>query len=126
MTTRNVANPLSRKKLEDTLTIWDGVTTSDGAAGKTSLIDSNLIGYNDFITDQVVVLILDGSAAFEKKVAVTFNNATGEITFAAMSAQIVAGTSYRLVNFASPEDVGTILADIVALMADVGDASAST
>ena len=82
---------------------------------------------NDFITYQVIVLILGGVANYEKKVAATFNVGTGEITFTPpMSAQIVAGTPFRLINIPSPEDIAYILANVTDLLADVGPASGST
>ena len=40
--TMNKAFPISRRKLEDTLIVWDSITTTDGALGGTSLIDSTL------------------------------------------------------------------------------------
>jgi hypothetical protein len=101
------------------LITYAGVTTADGAAGKTSLIDAALIGSNDFVTGKGVV-ILGGSAVGEDKVAVTFSAVTGEITFTAMSAQIVSGTPFVILNGAN---TGALMH---ALMDDVGDASGST
>jgi hypothetical protein len=95
----NKAVAISREKLEDTLVTWDSITTADGAVGCTSLIDAGLIGKNDFVTNQVTVLVLGGLSNLEKQVAATFNSGTGTITFPAMSHRILSGTPYRLINF---------------------------
>jgi len=106
------ARALSRMKIEGTLSVWDGTTSGDGAVGATSLIDAGLIGENDFITNQTTVLILSGVATGEKRTADTFNVATGEITFTAMSAQIVTGVTYRLINIPTPAIAAAILAGL--------------
>ena len=103
---------ISREKLEDTLVTWDSITTADGAVGCTSLIDAGLIGKNDFVTNQVTVLILGGNSNLEKQVAATFNSGTGTITFTAMSHRILSGTPYRLINFGAVS-VGAIQATIL-------------
>ncbi|KKL81153.1 hypothetical protein LCGC14_1997650, partial [marine sediment metagenome] len=72
------AHALSREELIRTLTAYSGVTTSDGAADGTTLIDSNLIGRNDFISEKTV-LILSGDAKDEDKGALSFNDVTGAI-----------------------------------------------
>ena len=108
----NKAVAISREKLEDTLVTWDSITTADGAVGCTSLIDAGLIGKNDFVTNQVTVLILGGLSNLEKQVAATFNSGTGTITFPAMSHRILSGTPYRLINFGAVS-VGAIQATIL-------------
>ena len=108
----NKAVAISREKLEDTLVTWDSITTADGAVGCTSLIDAGLIGKNDFVTNQVTVLILGGNSNLEKQVAATFNSGTGTITFTAMSHRILSGTPYRLINFGAVS-VGAIQATIL-------------
>jgi hypothetical protein len=90
--------PISQ--LIESLSVYSGTTTADGAVGCTSLVDANLIGLNDFITNQVHVLIQSGNSWREKQVALTFTPATGTITFAAFSHQILAGTIYKLLNVA--------------------------
>jgi len=95
---------LARQELVRTLTAYSGVTTADGAAGKTSLIDSALIGKNDFLTGKSI-LIMSGDAQYETTGISAFSSTTGEITFAtALSAQIVAGISFRVLNVL-PESV---------------------
>jgi hypothetical protein len=100
---QNKAFPIKRRKIEDTLVSWDSVTTADGNVGGGSLIDTGLIGSNDFITNQVTVIILGGAANLERQLCTAFNPATGEIDFSPLSAQIVAGTPYRLTGLMSPE-----------------------
>ena len=100
---QNKAFPIKRRKIEDTLVSWDSVTTADGNIGGGSLIDTGLIGSNDFITNQVTVIILGGAANLERQLCTAFNPATGEIDFSPLSAQIVAGTPYRLTGLMSPE-----------------------
>jgi len=118
---QNRAFPIKRRKTEDTLVSWDSVTTADGNAGGISLIDSGLIGMNDFITDQVTVIILGGAANLERQLCTAFNPATGEVDFSALSAQIVAGTPYRLTGLMSPEALAVPLPDSAnnVLMRDV-------
>ena len=110
---QNRAFPIKRRKTEDTLVSWDSVTTANGNAGGISLIDSGLIGMNDFITDQVTVIILGGAANLERQLCTAFNPATGEVDFSALSAQIMAGTPYRLTGLMSPEvSVAGLAADL--------------
>jgi hypothetical protein len=93
----NKAIAMSRYKLENTLVSYDSQTTADGV-GRTTLIDTSLIGQNDFITDQVAVLILGGANNQERRNASAFDPATGTITWVtAMTAQVTAGTPYRLI-----------------------------
>lgn len=100
--------------------LYTGTTTSDGAAGKTTLVSNGLIGENDFLTG-LAVHITSGSAKDEVREISSFATLTGTITVGtAFSAQILSGITFSiLVNLSS--DV-----DVAALQADVGDASAST
>ena len=112
MTYQNRSFPQKRVKLEESLVVWDGVTTANGAPGFTSLIDASLIGLNDFISNQVTVIILGGPAGspiFEKAGATAFNPLTGEITFAALTARVMAGTPYRLLNAGGPVDLTPVI-----------------
>lgn len=94
----NEAHALSREEQVRALTAYSGVTTADGSSSKNSLIDSALIGKNDFLTGKSV-LIMSGSAKWETSGISGFNSTTGEITFGdALSAQIVAGVSFRVLN----------------------------
>lgn len=121
MTSKGYA--LSRQELIRALTAYSGVTTSDGAADGTTLIDSALIGRNDFISEKTV-LILSGDAKDEDKGALSFNSATGAITLrgTGISAQIVTGTIFRVLNISSVEvDVANIQEDL----GDMADAATS-
>jgi hypothetical protein len=90
--------PLAREELVRTLTSRRGVTTADGSASNNTLIDSQLIGKNDFLTGKSI-LILDGDAQYETSGISSFDTSTGQITVATgFSAQIVAGVSYRVLN----------------------------
>ena len=113
MTSRGHA--LSRDELIRTLTAYNGITTADGAGDGTTLIDSTLID-NAYISPTGIpgktILILSGNARGEDKGAASFNNVTGAITLqgTGFSAQIVAGTIYRVLNISSTEiDVATLL-----------------
>lgn len=106
----NSGYALARAELIHTLTAYQGITTADGAPGGTTLIDANLIGSNDFITEKTI-LIWSGPAANEDKGAISFNTVTGQITLqgTGFSAQITAGTIFRVLNISSVEiDVSTI------------------
>ncbi|MBA7620066.1 hypothetical protein ES703_27409 [subsurface metagenome] len=108
---------LSRDALIRTLTAYSGITTADGAevGGRgTTLIDSNLIGRNDFISEKTI-LILSGDAKDEDKGATGFTSGDGTITLqgTGFSAQIKAGTIFRVLNISSIEiDVANIDAKI--------------
>jgi hypothetical protein len=68
-----------------------------------SIVDANLIGRNDFITGKTL-LIMSGDAAYEDKGAASFDNTTGIITpVSGFSAQIKAGTLYKILNISSVE-----------------------
>jgi hypothetical protein len=93
----NKSHPLSRDELVEALVVHEGYATDDGAVGRTSLIDANLIGQNDFITGKTVI-ISSGLANRESKVATSFTPTTGEVTFPAMSHQILTATSYKIIT----------------------------
>jgi len=111
---QNRGHALSRDELIRTLTAHQGITTADGAADGTTLIDSTLVGRNDFVTGKTI-LIMFGDARDEDLGAVGFAPATGTITVepAGFSSQIVAGTVFRILNISSVE---TKLTVIVALL----------
>lgn len=113
---------LSRDALVRTLTAYSGITTADGLVDGTTLVDSNLIGRNDFITEKAV-LIMSGDADGEDKGAASFDNVTGTIVLqgTGFSAQIKAGTIYRVINISSVEiDVANIAAKIDAIKGATG------
>jgi hypothetical protein len=109
----NLAHALARDELIRALTAYSGVATADGAADGSTIVDSNLIGVNDFISKKAV-LVMSGPAAREDKGAASFNNVTGTIALqSGFSAQITAGTIYRVLNISSVEiDVADILTRI--------------
>jgi hypothetical protein len=109
--------PIPLGQLIESLAVYSGTTSADGAAGGTTLIDAGLIGLNDFITEQVTVLIRDGACWREKRGATAFAPLTGTITFAAFTAQIVAGTNYKLLNTASLDAIIAIAGDVTAIKA---------
>lgn len=104
---------LSREELVRTLTAYTGITTSDGAvvdSRGTTLVDSNLIDRNDFISEKTI-LIITGDAKDEDKGATSFNPVNGTITLQGTGflSQIKAGTIYRVLNISSIEiDVANI------------------
>ena len=105
---------LSRDALVRTLTAYSGITTSDGAADGTTLVDSNLIGRNDFVSEKTI-LIMSGDAKDEDKGATAFDNSDGKITLqgTGVSAQIKAGTIFRVLNVSSIEiDVANVDAKV--------------
>lgn len=110
MVMQNQSHPLARDELIRVLTAYKGIATANGAADGTTIIDTNLIGRNDFVTEKTV-LIMSGNARDEDKGAASFNTLTGQITLqgTGFSAQITAGTLFRILNFSSVEiDVDAI------------------
>lgn len=123
----NKGHALAREELIRSLTAYTGITTADGDVDGEghgiTLIDSNLIGKNDFITEKTI-LIITGDAANEDKGAADFNDENGAILLqgTGFNKQIKAGTIFRILNISSVEiDVGRIEAKIDALttLADV-------
>ncbi|MBA7506206.1 hypothetical protein ES706_04887 [subsurface metagenome] len=105
---------LARDELIRVLTAYSGVTTENGNIGGTTLIDANLKD-NPSISEHAIkektILIMSGDAIMEDKGAASFVNATGTITLqgTGFSAQIKAGTTYRILNISSVEiDVADI------------------
>jgi len=88
---------LARDELVRVLTAYNGITTADGAADGSTLIDSNLIDQNDFVNGKSV-LILSGSAGREVQSVRDFDPLTGRVSFPPFSAQITQGTLYRIIN----------------------------
>jgi len=106
----SIGYALARAGLIRALTAYSGITTADGAVDGTTLVDSNLIGRNDFISEKTI-LIVSGDAKDEDKGATSFDNGTGTITLqgTGFSAQIKAGTIYRVLNISTVEiDVANI------------------
>ena len=114
----NRGHALSRDELIRTLTAYTGITPQDGAGDGTTLIDSALKD-NPHISPSGIpektVLIMSGDARGEDKGSSSFNNGTGAITLqgTGFSAQIKAGTIYRILNISSVEmDVARIEAKV--------------
>ncbi|MBA7555809.1 hypothetical protein ES705_48496 [subsurface metagenome] len=105
----NKGYAFSRHELIRTLTAYSGITTDDGNIGGTTLRDRNLIGRNNFVAEKTI-LLMTGDAQDEDKGAIVFDNTTGIITLqSAVSAQIKAGTIFRVLNISSIEvDVGAM------------------
>ncbi len=111
---------LSRDALIRTLTAYSGITTADGEAGGTTLIDSNLIDRNDFISEKTI-LIMSGDAKDEDKGAIDFDETDGKITLqgTGFNHQIKAGTIFRVLNISSIEiDVARIEAKLDTVVTD--------
>ncbi len=111
---------LARDELIRVLTAYSGITTADGAFdGTATLVDSNLIGRNDFISEKTI-LIMSGDAKDEDKGATSFDNSDGKITLqgTGFSAQIKAGTIFRVINISSIE------IDVAAIAAALGNPTA--
>ncbi|GAI60094.1 unnamed protein product [marine sediment metagenome] len=114
MTSKGYA--LARAALIRTLTAYSGITTEDGDvvdSHGTTLVDSNLIGRNDFISEKTI-LIMSGDAKDEDLGAKSFDNSDGKITLqgAGFSAQIKAGTIYRILNISSVEIIAATTIDL--------------
>ncbi len=111
---------LSRDALIRTLTAYSGITTEDGEVDGTTLVDSNLKGRNDFISEKTI-LIMSGEAKDEDKGALSFVPATGIITLqgTGFKAQIKKGTVFRVLNISSIEiDVARIEAKLDTVVTD--------
>ncbi|GAI07667.1 unnamed protein product [marine sediment metagenome] len=99
---------LSRDELVRALIAYTGTTTDDGNIGGTTLQDRHLMLSNDFITNKTI-LIGSGDSALEDSGAVSFAPGTGIITVSGFSAQIKAGTTFRILNISTVEiDVDVI------------------
>jgi len=103
---------LARDELIRVLTAYKGTATADGAADGSTLIDSGLIGVNDYVTSKTI-LIMSGDAINETAMATVFNPATGQITVdPTFNAQITRGTLFRIINLS----VGTSLSIIIGII----------
>ena len=129
MVQSNSAHALARDELVRVLTAYSGVTTADGNLLGTSLIDSNLVGKNDFLTGKTI-LIMSGDAVNEDRGGQSFNPATGEVTVPSAytdkngnPVQIPAGTLWRVLNISSVE---INVADLEALMGTPADPPGTT
>jgi len=93
--------------------LYKGVTTSAGNAGKTILIDSNLISSNDFLT-AVTIIITSGVCRRETRNIDSFASGTGTITVGtAFSAIIASGVTFAITaRISSDVEVAALQTDI--------------
>lgn len=128
-----VAQNLSIQEIVRALTSKQGVTTSDGNVGGTTIVDASLIGVNDFVKYKTVIL-QSGDAIYEDRGVSNFDNVTGTITLSSAftdstgaAVQIPAGVSYIITNLSTVEvDVLDILAVVNTIDTNVGDPSGDT
>ncbi|MBA7627943.1 hypothetical protein ES703_35412 [subsurface metagenome] len=122
--------PLDEEKALFIATIAaEGVTTSAGEATGLSIIDSALAGRGADSFVGMLVVINPGESSVDSKDATAFNNATGEVIVgtAFKGGQVAAGVPYKIITFRFvPAEIATLTALVNALIADAGDASAST
>ena len=106
---------LSRDELVRALVSHTGIATADGAVTNDSLIDSNLIGWDQRKIVEKTILISSGDSNLEDAAATVFNPVTGEITISpAFSNQILAGTVYRIIN------ISTVELDVLHILTRIG------
>jgi len=99
----NKHHALARAAILAALTAYTGITTDDGAGDGSTLVDANLIGANDFISNKTI-LIGSGDGDREDSGASSFDPLTGTITVVTpFSAQIKIGTLYRVINISTVE-----------------------
>ena len=98
---------MGRYKSAFALLLHEGTTTSNGNVGKTTLVDSSLIGENDFLSNYNIIEIISGDARLETRAITSFSTITGEITVeSAFSAQILSGIGYRVFALKSANTTG--------------------
>ena len=108
---------LARDELIRVLTVYTGFTTTAGAADGSTLLDSKLIGVNDFITNKTI-LIMSAAARYETKQATVFDDITGTITVdPVLSAQIAVGTLFKIINIPAGSSLAIIIAILTASFA---------
>jgi hypothetical protein len=95
----NKAVHASVEELKGALIVYEGTTTLDGNAGWISLFDAAMIPV--FGSDAAAIIgktakINSGAAYGETQVVTGYDTVTGEVSFAAMSTQILRGTSWML------------------------------
>jgi len=118
-----------RPPLDEQKSLWqatvaaEGVTTSAGEGTGLSLVDAGLAGAgaNSFVSMMAIIHPGDPTQV-DSRDATAFNNGTGEVTVASAfkGGQVAAGVPYKIVTFRF------VPAEVAALAADIGDASAST
>lgn len=105
---------LGRAEILACLRSYVGITNADGAADGSTLIDSNLIGENDYITNKLI-LIGSNNARLETSGAIAFAPASGTITVVTpFSAQILSGTPFWILNFSAGDITLNLLNALIA------------
>jgi len=122
----NADNPLEvHDPKVGSLISYEGVTTADGAADGSTLIDNVLATLPDY--DGNLVIITSGAYTGQGRDingVTTGGTVTPHLPF---GGQILIGTTFVIAAIRlTPVEVAALTALVVALMADVGDASAST
>jgi hypothetical protein len=77
-------------------TVYSGTATGDGAVGGTTVVDSLLSAYGDDFWIGATIEITSGAYNGETATVTDFAQATGTITFAALSGQIVTGVTFTM------------------------------
>ena len=77
-------------------TVYSGTATGDGAADGTTVVDSLLAAYGDDYFIGATIEITSGACSGETATVTDFAQATGTITFAALTAQVVTGVTFTL------------------------------
>jgi hypothetical protein len=113
-----MSHPLARDEQIRAITVFNGWATADGNVGGTTIVDTKLVGVNDYVTNKAV-LIMSGPCKWELQRCSGFVAGTGTITVnAAFTAQITTGVLYKLLNFSIGADLGAIVALLVHLGVD--------
>jgi uncharacterized membrane protein len=113
-----MSHPLARDEQIRAITVFNGWATADGNVGGTTIVDTKLVGVNDYVTNKAV-LIMSGPCKWELQRCSGFVAGTGTITVnAAFTAQITTGILYKLLNFGIGADLGAIVALLVHLGVD--------
>lgn len=116
------------KDLRDATVVISSTTTSDGNGGGTTLIDTALTQGNDYWNNMAVV-ILSGSSLGQIRRISDFTAVDDTITVdTAFASQIASGTKYNIIAQHVPASGAgdATAANQTLMLADMGDASAST
>ncbi|MBI5846070.1 MAG: exo-alpha-sialidase [Deltaproteobacteria bacterium] len=84
--------------------VYSGTATGDGAGGGTTVVDSVLAVFGDNWFIGATLAITSGACSGESKTVTDFAQATGTLTTAAFTAQIVTGVTFTLTLAYSSRD----------------------
>lgn len=106
------------KAVKDGIVLKEGITTSNGNAGGTTLIDSTLTEPDSYWSGTVV--ILDGANRNQKRDISSFTQLTNTVTVgSAFDAQILSGVKYQIISFEPAEvEVAAIQAVVDTILLD--------